>query len=137
MRRGFAFKTMLLVTGFCAVSIGASTYLEYHNFHVNGRFAKVEPAIAPANGKIPGPRSGSRPLQLKFKTETDEQIFISPIVSQSMADTLANGGDVEIIYIKGDPHRFMFRGGELSKGGYWMGIGVALIGLFVYALRLS
>ena len=137
MRRGFAFKTMLLVTGLCAVSIGGSTYLDYHNFHVNGRVAKVELVAAPVSGKTPGPRSGSRSLQLKFKTETGDQVFISPIVSQSVADTLANGGDVEIVYIKSDPHRFMFKGGELSKGGYWIGIGIALIGLFAYVLRLS
>jgi len=137
MRRGFAFKTMLLVTGLCAVVIGGSTYLEYHNFHVNGRVAKVELAVAPVNGKIPGPRPGSRALQLKFKTETGDQVFISPIVSPSIVDKLENGGDVEIVYIKSDPHRFMFKGGELSKGGYWIAIGVALIGLFAYALRLS
>ena len=115
-------QVLLLLMGLCALFVGGVDYFEARNFKVNGRESVLELAL-PGDG-------------LKYNTDAGYQYLPRSYVPASVAERVTKGERIEIIYIRDDPRRRIFKGEEVPQGGVYLLVGLSLIGVFAFSLRL-
>jgi hypothetical protein len=132
------FRILLLLAALTGFLGSFVEYEDYHAFQVGSRIAKAIPA---SKWEVPGHKmviEGQEKTQfaLKFNTDKNDQLFISPYLPKPLLDQLNRDGYIEIAYRVDDPQRFIFKGEQLPTGRFWLFFGIVSSGLFAISLRL-
>jgi hypothetical protein len=143
MIRGATFKAVALLMGLSGLFVWGITTYQNWDFNAHSRPAMAESVwTRPTEQNVVVYKTvieGIEKIQveLKFRTESGEQIRISPYVSRAVVDQLVKGEKVELRYLQDRPQRIEFKGEVLKKDTLFLVIGLVMTGVFLLALKAS
>jgi len=132
------FVASLFVLTICFFVLGGIELMQYVEFKNYARTSTASLSRKVVNPEstivVKGQQMYAYPLV--FKSDTGQNIHVSPYVDASMKNELLAGNSIQIMYLSNNPRRIFFTTEEFSPGILWFVLGLVSGAAAMFALRL-